>query len=161
MRSTKPWKLLAVLVAAMLVGTFAITAVASGKSSDQATFTLVAIPETQGEPIERGFTFTDRLETTDGVPIDGWDGGRCINLNPDPEDLSQWMCELVVRLPEGDIAMAGPFDVSGEADLVFAVTGGTGTFRNARGEVEVVPIPDAEDGRVFAVYRLLGASANY
>jgi hypothetical protein len=145
----------------MLVGTFAITAVATGKSSGQATFTLVAIPETEFVPIERGFTFTDRLETTDGVPIDGWDGGRCINLNPDPEDLSQWMCEAVVHLPEGDIAMAGPFDVAGEADFVFGVTGGTGAFRNARGEVEGVPVPGAEDGRVFSVYRLLGASANY
>jgi hypothetical protein len=44
---------------------------------------------------------------------------------------------------------------------VFAVTGGTGAFRNARGELEVAPVPDAEDGRAFAIYRLLGASANY
>jgi hypothetical protein len=72
----------------MLVSTFAITAVASGRSSDRATFPLLAIPETENVPIERGFTFTDRLESTDGVSIDGWDGGRCINLNPDPEDLA-------------------------------------------------------------------------
>jgi len=88
----------------MLASTFAITAVASGRSSDRATFPLLAIPETESVPIERGFTFTDRLESTDGVSIDGWDGGRCINLNPDSEGLSQWMCEVVVHLPEGDIS---------------------------------------------------------
>ena len=47
------------------------------------------------------------------------------------------------------------------ADVVFAVTGGTGSFRNARGDVEVVPVLDAEDGRSLVVFRLLGASADY
>jgi len=147
----------------MLLATFATTAAASGKldrSDDRATFTLVAIPETVNVPIERGITFTDRLETTGGAPIEGWDGGRCVNLNPDPEVLSQWMCELVFHLPEGDIVSAGPFDLTG-TDIVFAVTGGTGAFRNARGEVEVVSVPGAEDEKAFAHFRLLGATANY
>lgn len=161
MRSTKGWRLLAVLLTAMLVGTFAFAGVASGTSNDRATFTLVAVPVTQFEEIERGFTFTDRLETTDGVAVDGWDGGRCVSLVEDSEDPSRFLCDMVIHLPEGDIVTAGSFDFGVEADLVFAVTGGTGSFRNARGEVEVVPVPDAEDGRVYAIFRLLGASAKY
>lgn len=86
--------------------------------------------------------------------------GRCVNLTLDETNLSQWICELVFELPEGNIAMAGPFDLLAES-AVFAVTGGTGAFRNAGGEVEVVPVPGYEDGRSYAIFRLLGATAKY
>jgi len=162
MSSTRHLGRLAIAVAAIVVCTFAVAGAASGKSSRQASFTLVAIPETQFVPIERGYTWTDRLETTKGQPIDGWDGGRCLNLNPDPDDLTQYMCDMVVRLPKGDITATVVIDVvafeAGEEPILFAVTGGTRAFRNARGTVEVV---EFEDGtRAFAIFRLLGVSAD-
>lgn len=156
MGSSKLWRRFSIVVATLLVATFAIGGAAGAKTDDNATFTLVAtfveISET-----ERGFSFLDRIETTDGVPIDGWDGGQCINLSQDETALTQWMCQLVVHLPEGDIVAAGPFDRTSPT-LVFPVTGGSGDFVNARGELEVVPIDETSS---FAHFRLLGATAKY
>ncbi len=153
MGSVKQWKRSGIVALALVLGLLALSGVASGESRGNPSFTLVAFQEHFGE-IERGITFLDRLETTDGVAVDGWDGGRCINLDPDSEALTQWMCELVVRLPRGDITAAGPLDFSFEEDIVFAVTGGTGAFANARGEIEVV---DRGDGGSFIHFWLRGA----
>jgi hypothetical protein len=162
MRSPRFWKLLAVVMASALLVSFAVAGSASGKPGQSGSFTLVAISETADIPIERGFTWTDRFETTDGDAVDGWGGGRCINMSPDPEALSQWMCDMVIHLPQGDITATGSLDVlaiiAGD-NVVFGVTGGTGQFRNARGELEVVPIPDSANA--LAVFRLLGASASF
>jgi len=160
----KKWKLLAVLLSVTMLGAFATTQVANAGPRDGASFSLVAFPVTEGEPIERGVTFTDRLETTNGVPIDGWDGGRCINLSPDPEAVDQWMCEMVVRLPDGDLTAAAAVDfgtiVGDDWQIVFAVTGGTNAFRNARGEIIVEPGP-VDSGGVLVHFRLRGASSAY
>jgi hypothetical protein len=152
-------KIVAVLLAVMVLSALAFAGVASAKASKDAgavSFTLVAHSVTF-EAIERGFTFTDSIETTDGEPVDGWDGGRCLNLNPDPEVITQYLCDIVFDLPEGVITAAGAFDLTAPS-AVFAVTGGTGAFRNARGEIEVIPIDETAS---YAVFRLIGASANY
>lgn len=160
MRSARGWRLFAVLLTLTLLGTSTLAGVASGASQGSGTFTLVAIVDTEFEPIDRGFTWTDRLETTDGVAVDGWDGGRCMSLVADTEVANRYMCEMVVQLPEGDIVTAGAFDLGAGEDIVFAVTGGSGSFRNVRGEVEVKPVPDTDD-RAFVIFRLRGASVRY
>ena len=156
MDSPKLWRRTSTVVAALLVATFAIGGAAGAKTDDNATFTLIATSVSFTET-ERGLAFLDHIETTDGVPIDGWDGGDCINLDPDETALTQWMCHLVVHLPEGDIVAAGAFDLTSPT-IVFAVTGGSGDFVNARGELEVVPIDDLSS---FAHFRLIGATAKY
>ena len=110
-------------------------ATATGGSCDESSFTLMAASITANEPIERGFTWTDRVSTLAGEEI-GWDGGRCINLinlvadvkPPEETPQDKWMCEMVFHLPEGDLTTAAPIDfaafAAGEIETVmFAVTG--------------------------------------
>jgi hypothetical protein len=54
-----------------------------------------------------------------------------------------WLCTGLLRLPQGDLVLEGP-DPAGFGDSVFAVTGGTGPYRAARGEADVVDAPNPE-----------------
>ena len=150
----KAWKLVALALAVLMLGSFGMAgAAATGGHCDETSFTLKATGITAGEPIERGFTWTDRVSTLEGEEI-GWDGGRCINLVADvkpPQETPQdkWMCEMVFHLPDGDITTATSVDfgalATGEVEtIVFAVTGGTGDFRHVTGELEVVPVSETE-----------------
>ncbi|MDH3756180.1 MAG: hypothetical protein OEU32_20130, partial [Acidimicrobiia bacterium] len=64
----------------------------------------------------------------------------------------------------GDLTAAAAVDfgtiVGDDWEIVFAVTGGTNAFRNARGEIIVEPGP-IDSGGVFVHFRLIGASAAY
>ncbi|MCI0634757.1 MAG: hypothetical protein L0206_12700 [Actinobacteria bacterium] len=51
------------------------------------------------------------------------------------------VCTAMIQLADGDITLQGPDPASFGAS-VFAVTGGTGLYRNARGEADVVDDPD-------------------
>ena len=46
-----------------------------------------------------------------------------------------WECSWTTFLPKGQITVQGPFSDTG--DSVLAITGGTGKYRNARGEMEL------------------------
>ena len=61
----------------------------------------------------------------------GTSQGSCIRLVVG----ESWECSWTTFLPEGQITVQGPFfDTS---DSVLAITGGTGAYRNARGEMEL------------------------
>jgi hypothetical protein len=50
-------------------------------------------------------------------------------------------CSASMNLREGIVTVAGPF-FGDRTDNVWAVTGGTGAFRNARGYMELPPAPN-------------------
>jgi hypothetical protein len=159
----RSWKLLVLLLAVVLLGTLALTGVATAGPRNSSSFTLVAVVDTTFEPIDRGITFTDNFETMTGDPVDGWEGGKCINLTPDPDATDQWTCEMVVQLPEGTLSGVAVVDferVAAGGEVTFGVTGGTGAFRSARGEVGVLPYP-GDPNRAYIEFRLVGASASY
>ena len=65
----------------------------------------------------------------------GDDLGSCVIVSPAPELLNS--CTMVIRLPGGDIT--AQFATSpGPAPKPLALTGGTGTYRNAGGEGTLV-----------------------
>jgi hypothetical protein len=65
----------------------------------------------------------------------GDDLGSCVIVSPAPELLNN--CTMVIRLPGGDIT--AQFATSpGPAPKPLALTGGTGTYRNAGGEGTLV-----------------------
>ena len=149
--------LLVVVLLAMVGGLLATTGIAFG-GSERSEFAVVAVIQPEHDVLtERGWTFQDALETVHGDPIDGWDGGRCTNLDADDEATDKYMCELVFDLPRGTITAEGPFDINewigGES--IFAVTGGTGAYRHIRGEVSVQPEPNLTYSLV--VFRVTGA----
>ncbi|HEY7478275.1 MAG TPA: allene oxide cyclase family protein [Actinomycetota bacterium] len=66
----------------------------------------------------------------------GHDQGDCIRISP--EDGS-WECRWVAWVAGGSITVEGPFFDA--HDSVFAITGGTGAFRNARGSMALSARP--------------------
>jgi hypothetical protein len=68
---------------------------------------------------------------------------------------------MVVRLPEGDISLRGLIEGQSTDPWVFVVTGGTGQFHNARGEVETAVVDSGERFEIHFTFSLRGASANH
>lgn len=78
----------------------------------------------------------------------GRDGAECVivridpNETPDRQQVVQ--CTISVQLADGQITVQG---LAQGTDNFFAVTGGTGAYRQARGEVravDIVPLQEAE-----------------
>jgi hypothetical protein len=55
-----------------------------------------------------------------------------------------WLCSEVLEFPEGHITLQGE-DPAGVGTHVFAVTGGTGVYRSARGEATEIDTTHGED----------------
>ena len=62
----------------------------------------------------------------------GHDQGDCIRISPSQ---GSWECRWVTHLDGGSLTVEGPFFDT--HDSVFAVTGGTGLYRNARGAMSL------------------------
>jgi len=102
-------------------------------------------PPPSGGPVGTRFVFSSGVYDTDGNRI-GHDGADCVQVNPD----GTFHCVISVQLPQGEISVAG---LANGPDNVFAVTGGTGAYRNARGEARAI---DTEPGRAEVTIRLIG-----
>ena len=157
------WKILVLMLAVALFGTFALTGAATAGPRDASTFTLVG-ENSSFRALDHGdFTFTDRLETLDGIPIDGTGNGKCANLSLDAEAIDSYMCTYILDLPEGLISSSFMLDYTelvGDWELDIAIDGGTGAFRNARGEMILTPHPENPDLSFLHVC-MIGASASY
>ena len=78
----------------------------------------------------------------------GSDQGTCVRTVPG----KAWECFWTFSLASGQITVEGPFDDTG--DSVLAITGGTGAFGNAQGDMLLSPI--GTEGQAFRfTYRLL------
>jgi hypothetical protein len=78
----------------------------------------------------------------------GRDGADCliVRLEPDetPDRQQVVQCTISVQLPDGQLTVQG---LAQGTDNYFAITGGTGAYRKARGEVrarDIVPLQEAE-----------------
>ena len=159
---TRTKKVVAVMLAALVLGALAFAGVAGAKDKDDegSSFTLAAVNQ-DGLVFNWGSTSIDTLETTDGTPIDGRAGGRCVQLSLTPSGVAdELLCDMVIRLPEGDITLTGLVEAETVEPWVFVVTGGTGQFHSARGEVESV-LYSHDPFVVHLTFWLKGASADY
>jgi Allene oxide cyclase len=78
----------------------------------------------------------------------GSDQGTCVRTVPG----TAWECFWTLSLASGQITVEGPFYDTG--DSVLAITGGTGAFANAQGDMLLSPI--GSDGTAYRfTYRLL------
>lgn len=64
----------------------------------------------------------------------GSDNGHCILTDPNPRNVT-YECFWTVFLSKGQITVEGPFFSA--KDSVLAITGGTGSYRGARGEMKL------------------------
>ena len=79
--------------------------------------------------------------------------GHCTLINP---AVRRFTCTITTSLPDGDITTEGVLIFVPNTTSVGAVTGGTGAYRNARGEAKltlgpVVGVPGARHNVVFSL----------
>jgi hypothetical protein len=72
----------------------------------------------------------DVFDANDGARV-GTDQGVCTRIVVG----KSWECIWTTFLPRGQITVEGPFYDTGDSTL--AITGGTGAYRNVRGEMEL------------------------
>ena len=81
------------------------------------------------------YVFSDRLFYASAPDtLIGTSDGRCILIDP---SAIRYDCSITAKLLDGDILMAGTLMLVEGSTSVFAVVGGTGTYRNARGDATV------------------------
>ena len=76
-------------------------------------------------------TFANEIFDAGNVNAIGTDNGWCARTVPG----KAWECFWTLRLKDGQITVEGPFLDAG--DSVLAVTGGTGAYAGARGEMKL------------------------
>jgi hypothetical protein len=151
--------LLAVLVVAAVLG--AVSLASAGDAAPRAaqqeiidlTSTTVQSADldlgTPGFGVGDRFTFADDL-MRDGAAY-GSLGGEClfVRIEPDPlppdtepESVTA-NCVVSAQLPDGQITVQGLVTFTGEP-FTLAVTGGTGPYREAAGEVQVTEVSETE-----------------
>jgi allene oxide cyclase len=89
-------------------------------------------------------TFANDVYDATDTSVVGTDQGDCIRIVPG----ATWECRWVTVLDDGSITVEGPFSDTGSTAL--AITGGTGVYRDARGQMKLVYHNDA--GTAFDFY---------
>ena len=86
---------------------------------------------TTGDDVGNILTFANEVFNRADTQQVGTSQGSCIRIVVG----ESWECSWTTFLPKGQITVQGPFSDAG--DSVLAITGGTGKYRNARGEMEL------------------------
>jgi allene oxide cyclase-like protein len=130
--------------------------VASAAADDDGKIQLIAktvqeadidIPPTGEFGIGDGFVFSDDL--FEGSKKVGESGGQCTFVRLDEIAQSATIqCIATFSLPKGQITVQGLISFVGEEEPPFVVpiTGGSGAYKNAHGELRVEPV--GEDDRL-------------
>jgi allene oxide cyclase len=135
----------AVLLVAVVVLVVAVNASAGkgkgkGKGHHSAGHTIAVVEHattdavtngTAGDDVGNILTFGNDVFNAADTQQVGTDQGSCIRIVVG----SSWECTWTTFLPSGQITVEGPFSDTG--NTVLAITGGTGAYRNARGEMEL------------------------
>lgn len=129
------------LVIVALIGVFAVAipvvAAAQSKAGGR-VFTVVERAETDavidlgaaGDSIGDLLAFGNPIYDASNVDQIGRDEGSCVRTNPGVS----WECSWTTILASGSITVQGAFTDDGK-DSVLGITGGSGAFRNARGQM--------------------------
>ena len=131
---------------ALALGTLAATAVAQAAPRSVSGDGIIHVVFTNGRSVlldfdHDGMGFGDRLlargpiTRAEGRRI-GTGYGDCAVVSEVLEG-GKWWCRYVLDLPNGQITTEG-LDPRGVSDTIFSITGGTGDYRDARGQAEFV-----------------------
>jgi allene oxide cyclase len=142
-----------VAMAATTAAAVGLLAWASGaRAQAPTTITVIEHPTTdrvidvgrEGDSPGDLLTFHNRVyDEADEVPV-GRDQGYCVRIYP---HRGTWECTWTTFLADGQITVHGPFFDT--ADTILAITGGTGAYTAARGEMEIQALPDGNYRFVF------------
>ena len=92
-------------------------------------------------------TFANEVFDADDKTKIGTDQGHCIRTVPG----KTWECFWTLTLDKGQITVEGPFNDTG--DSLFAITGGTGDFAGAKGEMALSAYGTKGDAYTF-IYKV-------
>jgi allene oxide cyclase len=140
-------------IVAIAVAAVAVVAVASASGSSTP---LIATPTTlrviehpvtdtvvntgaRGDTTGDLLTFHNKLYNAANTKVIGSDQGSCIRISP---AAGSWECMWTNFVPGGHITVEGPFFDT--RDSVVTVTGGTGGYRNARGQMLLHATPKGQ-----------------
>ena len=116
--------------------------------TEHATTDAVTDTGASGDSAGDILTFANEVFDAEDRNRVGSDQGMCVRTVPG----KAWECFWTLSLASGQITVEGPFYDTG--DSVLAITGGTGAFGNAQGDMLLSPI--GTEGQAFRfTYRLL------
>jgi allene oxide cyclase len=139
MRNRLTLTLAAAALAALAVAAVAVAAGSSTPHITQpTTLHVIEHPVTdtvintgpKGDSTGDLLTFHNRLYNATNTKVIGRDQGSCIRINP---ARGSWECMWTNFVPGGHITVEGPFFDT--RDSVVTITGGTGGYRNVRGQM--------------------------
>jgi len=117
------------------------------KMTEHATTDAVTDTGASGDSAGDILTFANEVFDADDKAKIGSDQGICFRTVVG----KAWECFWTLNLDDGQITVEGPFNDTG--DSVLAVTGGTGTYAGAQGEMALSPI--GTDGKAYTfIYKL-------
>lgn len=133
--------LLMITVVAAALGTGGVAAQAAGGSrahhGDRFTVVERAITDTvidigkKGDSLGDQLSFSNPIYDADNKAKIGYDLGNCVRTKV----AVSWECSWTTVLPNGSIAVMGPFFDASSSDL--AIVGGTGRYATARGQMHL------------------------
>jgi len=98
---------------------------------ERATTDVVTDTGAEGDSAGDILTFANEIYDEADAKLLGTDNGWCVRTVAG----KAWECFWTLTLSDGQITVAGPFYDAG--DSVLAVTGGTGAYANARGQMKL------------------------
>jgi hypothetical protein len=93
------------------------------------TLHVVERATNEGDSVGDILTFANEVYDENNESMIGTDNGYCFRTAVG----SAWECEWTLTLEDGQINVSGPFLDAGDSAL--AITGGTGAYANARGQM--------------------------
>ena len=143
------------VVVAMVVGTTMVSASPSNRGKtirvvERATTDTVIDLGSAGDSLGDLLVFGNNIYNRANTTVVGRDQGSCVRTNPG----SSWECTWTTILAKGSITVEGPF-YDDLRDSLFAITGGTGRYQNARGQMKLHS-RDAVGSELDFVFHVIG-----
>lgn len=130
--------LVVAVVAAVRLAPAPVAAEESITVIEHATTDAVLDNGDKGDSVGDSLVFANDVYDENDANVVGSDQGSCIRTRPG----KAWECTFTVILDGGNIVVQGPFNDEGDSTL--AITGGTGDYANATGEMTLTALDGGE-----------------
>lgn len=158
----KRWIATAVLLPVVLGGGMLSASQASGASVEVLRLVAIEVDSTFLNLGDPGFSLGDQVVFTNdlfkrGTKV-GKDGGTCTLVRLAEDGSASFQCLGTNELPDGQITVQGmvtygPGEEIKEDPFLLAITGGTGAYKTAHGQVRVIEVSSQKLHLTFRIIR--------